>query len=466
MKKKRVSSLCVFFLTVLMGCVQEKNVKQIVADKEDLEQEIVRVDTAFAVADEVWEDDVVEECDIDSLRNILIEVMAGNYMTQREDSLLRSKEKRYIEKIMQIPGVDDYAYSESFDGFEALQEVEMAVFQRYMQKHYPNVFNSDAVKNGLSSFYGIDWDAVGDNEEIVQFANFSIMFSPDWLDDKSTDEQKLMCYESATSFSLKYCVVLCGIEDRFISFEKTDTVDLGYIEMWLPDTESDIVFDKAKMERLVHRNLYIVNRNKCSRNWLLLNDIKFLERALVHYGYDKDYYVNRKIINYRLGPYLGKNSVEDELDLYYYSYHLFVNYLWKINENLLKMVAEETQKEIEHYEKDHRLSMNTKLFDILSNCVLHSDRNDMRNAEFFCRFALMEIGLNKQFCRYNRNGYFNIEGCSTSYYLFEKEIMDEAKKNNYFGLEGFGDVLRVLNWDAKHDPQGSNEYVPFDYTTL
>lgn len=50
--------------------------------------------------------------------------------------------------------------------------------------------------------------------------------------------------------------------------------------------------------------------------------------------------------------------------------------------------------------------------------------------------------------------------------MLNDKVMEFAKEENYFGIEGFDEVLKVVEWDRVHDPRGSNEYEPFDYRTL
>lgn len=74
--------------------------------------------------------------------------------------------------------------------------------------------------------------------------------------------------------------------------------------------------------------------------------------------------------------------------------------------------------------------------------------------------------LNKKHAKEECHGYFNVEGTSISYNLLNDKVMEFAKEENYFGIEGFDEVLKVVEWDREHDPRGSNEYEPFDYRTL
>jgi hypothetical protein len=51
--------------------------------------------------------------------------------------------------------------------------------------------------------------------------------------------------------------------------------------------------------------------------------------------------------------------------------------------------------------------------------------------------------------------------------VLSDEVLEVAKKNNYYGIPNFDEVLKVIAWDREHDPQGSKfNDSPFDYATL
>ena len=142
---------------------------------------------------------------------------------------------------------------------------------------------------------------------------------------------------------------------------------------------------------------------------------------------------------------------------------------------MMNLVQEKTDSAIVAYEEDKSRKLDIKAFDMLAKYLFkykdhkyngspcNTNPDFVKNA---CNFAMMEVYLNKKHSHENKNGYFNIESSSLTYRLFNDELLNVAKKENYFNIESFDEVLKVIEWDKEHDPQGSNDYYPFDYTTL
>jgi hypothetical protein len=138
------------------------------------------------------------------------------------------------------------------------------------------------------------------------------------------------------------------------------------------------------------------------------------------------------------------------------------------NHNMMKLIFEETDKAITEYEKDESIGLNIQAFEMLREYFwekwatmqreksLETSPNEI---ETLCIFAKMEVSLNKKHCRNRRHGWFNQECASLSYGVLSEEVLEIAKKNNYYGIPNFDEVLKVYKWDWDHDPQGSKSMI-------
>ena len=54
--------------------------------------------------------------------------------------------------------------------------------------------------------------------------------------------------------------------------------------------------------------------------------------------------------------------------------------------------------------------------------------------------------------------------------MFDEELLEFAKKENFFDIESFDEVLKVIEWDKGTHHDSDDIYpggcIPFDYTTL
>ena len=232
------------------------------------------------------------------------------------------------------------------------------------------------------------------------------------------------------------------------------------------------------LDRVLYTHMYLFNDSKAAKNWLLTNLIDFFFDEIR--TYDDDDEVNRKkllymlkhctndygVITMKMPPeYDGPNKEK-----------LLEHGLAGRNHNMMKLIFDETDKAITEYEKDESVGLNIQAFEMVREYFwekwatmqreksLESSPNEI---ETLCIFAKMEVSLNKKHCRSRRHGWFNQECASLSYSVLSDEVLEVAKKNNYYGIPNFDEVLKVIAWDREHDPQGSKfNDSPFDYATL
>lgn len=232
------------------------------------------------------------------------------------------------------------------------------------------------------------------------------------------------------------------------------------------------------LDRVLYTHMFLFNESKAAKNWLFNNYINFFFYKIS--SYDDDDEVNRKKLSYMLKhctndygvitmkmppEYDGPNKEK-----------LLEHGLAGRNHNMMKLIFDETDKAITEYEKDESVGLNIQAFEMISEYFwekwatmqreksLESSPNEI---ETLCIFAKMEVSLNKKHCRSRRHGWFNQECASLSYSVLSDEVLEVAKKNNYYGIPNFDEVLKVIAWDREHDPQGSKfNDSPFDYATL
>lgn len=247
----------------------------------------------------------------------------------------------------------------------------------------------------------------------------------------------------------------------------------------------ELVLDKErttspslKLDKVLYTHMYLFNDSKAAKIWFLNNHIDFFFDEIR--SYDDDDEVNRKKLSYMLKhctndygvitmkmppDYDGPNKEK-----------LLEHGLAGRNHNMMKLIFDETDKAITEYEKDESVGLNIQAFEMVREYFwekwatmqreksLESSPNEI---ETLCIFAKMEVSLNKKHCRSRRHGWFNQECASLSYSVLSDEVLEVAKKNNYYGIPNFDEVLKVIAWDREHDPQGSKfNDSPFDYATL
>lgn len=232
------------------------------------------------------------------------------------------------------------------------------------------------------------------------------------------------------------------------------------------------------LDRVLYTHMFLFNESKAAKNWLFNNYINFFFYKIS--SYDDDDEVNRKKLSYMLKhctndygvitmkmppEYEGPNKET-----------LLEHGLAGRNHNMMKLIFDETDKAITKYENDESVGLNTQAFEMISEYFWekwattkreNSLKSSPNEIETLCMFAKMEVSLNKKHCRSRRHGWFNQECASLAYRVLSDEVLEVAKKNNYYGIPNFDEVLKVIAWDREHDPEGSGfNDSPFDYATL
>ena len=317
-------------------------------------------------------------------------------------------------------------------------------------------------------------------EEVAFYKKIKDIYGEDYHDFfKSTDflspvidfesvNEDYHVLEFASKLSLKYRMAWFGgySNSRVFSFKKRilskDTFGLEYERF---DENSDIVFDIKNLKFNICANLYIFNESKAAKVWLMTNNMDFFN------------YINcwedREKKKKKLKKYL--NSVPDDYETYDVNKdRSLVGYLWQ-GQDIFNLVLEKTDSAIIAYEEDKSRKLDIKAFDLLfmylDKCrTLKHKRTDANFVKLICNFAKIEVSLNKKHANKEKHGYFNFVCQSRASSLFDKELLELAKKEHYFNIDSFDEVLKVIEWDKGDHHNSENTYpggcIPFDYSTL
>lgn len=369
-------------------------------------------------------------------------------------------EKRY-------EGISDRgSYFENDEDAVNAAKAYMTVLGNYMYSHGYKKISKELFLQKVKYFYFNDSTDNSWLKKIVQ------------IDSLSVGDQQY-----ARSMSLKYCIYLeehiydigGAVEIKGAKY-LNDGIDPIFEEPINErmDMESflngELVLKKEygsmDLDRILNTHLFLFNDSKAAKNWLLNNYIDFFFYKIPHY--DNDDEINKKKLLYmtkKCTNEYGIISMEPD----WTDKSILISYgLLGRNQNMMKLLFEETDKAIMAYENDESVGLNIKAFETISeyfwkrwavngSIELCSDEIDI-----LCLFAKMEVSLNKKHCKTKKNGWFNVDCASISYRLLSDEVLKIAKQHNYYDIPNFDEVLKVIEWDNEHDLDKK----PFDYTTL
>jgi hypothetical protein len=195
------------------------------------------------------------------------------------------------------------------------------------------------------------------------------------------------------------------------------------------------------VKKLIHRNKYLFNDNPFSLTWLLKNDLEFLEQLLRVFGYDKDPKINRMVLKETYKLYTETQPRNDvALD------GLFVgrncNGQLQIREGLLKYILETTTVE------DNDLL--TMLDDYCRKMIYTSpEESGFTQSEIFKIVAYTGYYVEAAYDKNEIQAQSYVENWDQGSAFYNKIIMrdelwEEIKRNNYYGLPGFEDMVETI----------------------
>ncbi|MDR2206348.1 MAG: hypothetical protein LBE36_09385, partial [Flavobacteriaceae bacterium] len=218
---------------------------------------------------------------------------------------------------------------------------------------------------------------------------------------------------------------------------------------------------------LVHRNKYLFNDDKASLVWLLFNDKDFLEQLVRVFGYDKEEKINKMVLEKAAKQYDESNRHNNEiLD------HLFAAKdcygKLQIRESLMKYILENTTVK------------NNKMAVMLGDYALHVRYPEPEELKEFTEAEKLKImayvGYYDQLIRDKNNiddpespdvapeGWDN-GGFLRNELVSNQALLEEIKKNNYYNLSGFKDMIEGIlyqieidseKWMREHPEQDGN----------
>ena len=358
----------------------------------------------------------------------------------------------------------DSRHYENFEEFKKETSAFLTYLYYYLYSHGYKKIDEELFKQRLQKFYKRNWS------DFLEFGDFY-----------GSDLQKDYLEEG-----ISYPDFLCVLNNRVIyryilqeplnymvcNGENTVMIE-GNIEEYKDESEiSSEPFQGEKfefmmdLEKLLYEHLFIFNDNKAAKNWLLHNRMDFFFNDIVYY--DEDNEINRKKLDYLIKKCTSESG-EMQAGREFY---LVEAGLKGWHNNMMRLIFDETDKAMTAYENGG--VWDVKAFDLVSDFfqIVWVKENDysmkerLYLLEQLCMFAKMEVSLNKKHCKTNNYGWFNNgDALSMTFQFLNDSLLTIAKKENYYNIPNFDEVLEVYNWDANHSYKDKSG-IPFDYTTL
>jgi hypothetical protein len=331
--------------------------------------------------------------------------------------------------------------------------------------HGYKLIDEESFKNRIELFYSHKWDEYIRKRDFYESEPGGCMNIPNYV---SSLQKRVVYHPYANPIRLK-------IKGEKWLNDGYDN-DMGVSINERMDMESflngELEFDNQyiQLDKILYQHLFVFNNNKAAKNWLLGNCIKFFFDELT--CYDDDDEINRRKLHYMI----KKSTNEyDEISFGADEYRLISRGLSGRNRNMMRLIFEETDKAMTMYENNKDEEFNKQAFELISEYLWIrwveqksiSVKSYMHELDLLCMFAKMEVSLNKKHSKDEKYGWFNMEHTSRSYAMLSDTLLEIAKKNNYYDIPNFDEVLKVIEWDNEHDVEGEHpDKVPFDYTTL
>lgn len=456
MRSKKIFLFSNLILLNLCGCVEVSQQKNVESKENDSALYVsVNAEDSLSYFNNVKGCDVkILNCELDINPNV--DTMKIK-LTSEEERVVRNVERKYNKRLYENAEYAPEYYTESLEDFQEYTSIALRVFNDVLKLHGYKTPDEDSFYKKIKEISGDDFHKYYNSSD----------FSTTVTDFESVKEDHTVL-EYAYQLSSKYRMVWFNgyATDRIIRFEKEveckDTFGLDYVKY---DENSDIVLDIKKLKRNIFANLYVFNDNKAAKTWLMINDLDFFNMI--------DCYDDREVNEKKLKNYL--KSVPDDYETYDVSRDISqLQYLW-IGQDIFDLVFEKTDSAMVAYEADKSNKLDIKAFDLLYMYLdkYHTIEHYRTYRNFIkriCIFAKMEVALNKKHADKEKNGYFNFVCQSRASSLLDDELLAFAKKENYFGIESFDEVLKVIEWDKESHYDPNETYpggcIPFDYTTL
>ncbi|MDR2206848.1 MAG: hypothetical protein LBE36_11920, partial [Flavobacteriaceae bacterium] len=235
-----------------------------------------------------------------------------------------------------------------------------------------------------------------------------------------------------------------------------------------------IISDFAKLENdkivnitplsIIYRNKYLFNDDKASLVWLLFNDKDFLEQLVRVFGYDKEPKINEMVLKKVSKQYTESNWHDEEV-----LKHLFAGKdcydKVQIREDLMKYILENTTLE------------NNALAGMLSGYAYHMAGLSTEESKEFTKVEKLKVmayvGYYDQLIRDKNDiddGHIVLQNWNPGGFLrnelvSNQALLEEIKKNNYYNLSGFKDMIEGIlyqieidseKWMREHPEQDGN----------
>lgn len=467
--KTKLMLLSLFVLS-LLGCSNNPNNDSIHVEEDTTNHILTECSPTILNIDST-----IQFVNADSYFDFNKEIMNAN-LTKEGENIVRAREESYNQRLLHAE--EEIPKNETFEEFEEYASVVFDVFNKALKQYGYKTPDDSSFQKRIEEIWELKNDPKKKEEicSFPEFYSFRVHVRNFYVYERNTDYLEF----NAAHISKKYrfAIFTPRLITYFFTFKKTIGVVDGYDnEFDVYDPSSEITINSKSLLHDVYANMFVFNGSRTAKTWLMINDLDFFNRI--------EYLEDREVNEKKLKKYL--NSVPNEYDNYeindseidlddgWDGYRwMYLADIWS-GDDMMNLVQEKTDSAIVAYEEDKSRKLDIKAFDLLAKYLFKykdvkyngsSCNTDPYFVKKACNFAMMEVTLNKKHSHENKNGYFNMESTSISYRLFNDELLDVAKKENYFNIKSFDEVLKVIEWDKEHDPQGSNDYSPFDYTTL
>jgi hypothetical protein len=318
---------------------------------------------------------------------------------------------------------------------EEEMNLEILILKQYLKANHYKTVDSSTFNKRINEIFDIEKRKEKGEHEIIDYPHFFCISSLYYENySKLSEQEKISIIKNDGLQSGEYMVFARNY--NFI----IDPSDISEYFEPLAWWEGKLLPLKKEFERHLHRNKYLFNDDPFSLVWLLKNDIEFL-RDLVDYGYDKEPKINRAVLK-NIYNWYTETQPRNEKKLN----HLFAdkdcNGQLQIREGLLKYILETTTVE--------NNDLLTMLNDYCRKMIYTTpEESGFTQSEIFKIVAYTGYYVE---AAYDKNeiwarSYVENWNQGSAFYneiIGRGELWEEIKRNNYYGLSGFEDMIKAI----------------------
>lgn len=248
-------------------------------------------------------------------------------------------------------------------------------------------------------------------------------------------------------FSIPEILDYQKIYPESVKFENSVPSESNGIKIYKWTEKQDLAGLREKnLKKILNRNRFLFNANDEAVNWLLENDLIFLKKLLLTYGFDKNEKINKKILEQTFSQLqsLTPNQTDKIGELFFKK---DCDGKLQIRKNLLNYVEKTTNKD-ENKFLYSLVDYVYVVFDGDINKVYNTDPakifNDEEKALIASTIGEMEIRLTNKFKSlnpsvWNNEGNILFNVCSSN-----PKILKLIQQKNYFGIPNLKEKINSV----------------------